>query len=164
MATRARGIAFFQAKGAPSLEDDGMMSAPDIPVEVYKTLNLLPWLAGLKTKVLFKGDGDHELSLVYAHFLPGYRLPRHSHSADCLYYVLSGQAHMGNAVIGAGDGFFIRADQPYAYEAGPDGVEVLEFRTATSFDAKIHDRTVERWKPIVEAAEANLDTWRAMQS
>jgi hypothetical protein len=71
---------------------------------------------------------------------------------------------MGNVIIRAGDGFFIRADQPYAYEAGPDGVEVLEFRTATSFDAKIFDRTVERWQPIVDAAEANHDTWLAMQS
>jgi quercetin dioxygenase-like cupin family protein len=161
---KARSIRFFHADDAPSLEEDGMMSAPDIPKEVYTTLNLVPWLAGLKTKVLFKGDGDHELSLVYAHFLPGYRLPRHSHSADCLYYVLSGEAHMGASVIGAGDGFFIRADQPYAYEAGPDGVEVLEFRTSTSFDAKVFDRTVERWKPIVEAAEANHDTWLEMQS
>jgi imidazolonepropionase-like amidohydrolase len=49
-------------------------------------------------------------------------------------------------------------------EAGPDGVEVLEFRIATSFDMKIFDRTVEQWKPIVAAAEANYETWMAMQS
>jgi quercetin dioxygenase-like cupin family protein len=161
---QARSITFFHADDAPSLEDDGMMSAPDIPEEVSTTLNLRPLLVGAKTKVLFKGDGDDRFSLVHAHFLPGFRLPRHSHSADCLYYVLSGEAHMGHRVLRAGDGFFVRADQPYAYEAGPDGVEVLEFRTATSFDMKVFDRTIERWKSIVDAAEANHDTWLAMQS
>ena len=161
---KTRSITFFQGDTAPLLDDDGMMSAPDIPGEVIATMNLLPLLAGSKTKVLFKGDGEDGFRLVYAHFLPGFKLPRHSHSADCLYYVISGEAHMGNRVLRAGDGFFVRADQPYAYEAGPDGVEVLEFRTKTSIDMKIFDRTVERWKPIIEAAEANHDTWLAMPS
>ena len=43
---RARSITFFHADDAPSLEDDGMMSAPDIPEEVSTTLNLRPLLAG----------------------------------------------------------------------------------------------------------------------
>ncbi len=46
---------------------------------------------------------------------------------------------------------------PYAYEAGPDSTEVLEFRVATSFDMKVFDRTGERWKPIVDAAVVNRD-------
>ena len=29
-----------------------------------------------------------------------------------------------------GDGFFVGRDVPYNYRPGPDGVEVLEFRTA----------------------------------
>jgi hypothetical protein len=29
---------------------------------------------------------------------------------------------------------------------------------------KVFDRTIERWKPIVEAAEANHDSWLAMPS
>jgi hypothetical protein len=112
-------------------------------------------------KVLFKGDGDDGMSLVHAWFGPGYRLPRHSHSANCLYYVVKGEAVMGNRVIKAGDGFFVRADQPYAYTAGADGIEILEFRGATGFDMKIFDQTVERWKPIVDAAIVNHDQWIA---
>ena len=61
----------------------------------------------------------------------------------------------------AGDGFFVRADQPYAYTAGPDGIEILEFRGATGFDMKIFDQTIERWKPIMGAAAANHDRWVA---
>jgi quercetin dioxygenase-like cupin family protein len=159
---QARTITFFAADDAPLLDDE-TMSAPDIPDQVVATLNLLQWVAGSTTRLLFKGDGHEGFSLVYAKFLPGFRLPRHSHSADCLYYVLSGEARMGSRVIRSGDGFFVRADQPYAYEAGPDGVEVLEFRLATSFDMKVYDRTVERWKPIVDAAEANHGRWAAMQ-
>ena len=66
---------------------------------------------------------------------------------------------MGNRVIGAGDGFFVKADAPYAYQAGPDGAEVLEFRAATNFDMRIFDQTPDAWRPIVAAAVANQDCW-----
>ena len=68
---------------------------------------------------------------------------------------------MGSRTISAGDGFFVRADQPDAYQAGPDGVEVLEFGAATQFDMQIFDRTVERWEPIMAAANADHDRWLA---
>jgi hypothetical protein len=41
---------------------------------------------------------------------------------------------------------------------------VLEFRTSTSFDMKVLDQTVERWKPIVAAAVANHDLWAKASS
>src|SRR5262249_53676571 len=85
--------------------------------------------------------------------------PRHSHSADCLYYVVSGEAHMGSRVLKPGDGFFILAEAPYAYTAGPEGVEVLEFRHATTFDIKIRDKTLEHWKPVIEAIKAHGESW-----
>jgi quercetin dioxygenase-like cupin family protein len=159
-----KGIVFYRSEEARPLDDDGMMSPPDIPEEVYTTLDLAPIAAGQRVTVLFKGDGPNGFSLIHSWFGPGFRLPRHSHSADCLYSVLSGEVTMGRRVIKAGEGFFVKADAPYAYEAGPDGTEVLEFRVATSFDMKIFDRTVERWKPIVDAAVANRDQWEANTS
>lgn len=75
--------------------------------------------------------------------------------------MLSGEIHMGTRVLGKGDGFFIVAGAPYAYTAGPDGVEVLEFRSATAFDMKITDQTPERWRPIMESAIANQEIWAA---
>ncbi len=157
---KSKPIRFYTADKAPSLDADGIMSPPDIPTEVLRTMNLAPLASASKTAVLFK-DEPATMSLVYARFLKGYRLPRHSHSSDCLYYVVSGEAHMGSRVIGAGDGFFVAAGQPYTYTAGPDGVEILEFRGATSFDMKIYDRTVEKWEPIVKAAEDNHADWLA---
>jgi quercetin dioxygenase-like cupin family protein len=157
---RAKGIAFYRATDAPLL-DDSTMSPPRVDKAVYTTLDLKPLAAGSRVTVLFKGEGPGGFSLVHAWFGAGHRLPRHSHSADCLYYVLSGQAVMGSRVLEPGDGFFVKADQPYAYEAGPDGVEVLEFRSATSFDMQVFDQTVERWQPIVAAAVANHERWLA---
>ena len=75
--------------------------------------------------------------------------------------MVSGTAIMGSQVLGAGDGFFVRGDAPYTYEAGPDGVEVLEFRMATSFDIKIFDQSVERLQPLIDIAIANRDDWTA---
>jgi quercetin dioxygenase-like cupin family protein len=160
-ATRNTAMTFFRAADAPTLDDDGAMTyAPvDIDPEVFGTLDVGLLRAGEDVRVLFKSADPDGFSLVSARFGPGYRLPRHSHSADCLYYVVSGEAHMGSRVLKPGDGFFIAADAPYTYTAGPDGVEVLEFRHATTFDIKVRDTTVEQWKPIAAAVAANGARW-----
>ena len=157
--TATRGIKIYRADQAPSLAEDGMMTPGELSESVYTTYDLSVFDAGSEVKVLFKGQGPEGLSLVHLRFGAGYPLPRHSHSVDCLYYVTAGEAVMGQRVIKAGDGFYVKAGQPYAYHAGPDGVEVLEFRAATSFDITIFDQTVARWKPMVEAARAHHDRW-----
>jgi hypothetical protein len=158
---RRTAITFFRADDAPSLDDDGMMvMAPgQIPPEASAALDGRAMAAGQRVKVLFKDADPDGFSLVQAWFGPGFRLPRHSHSSDCLYYVVAGEAHMGNRVLKAGDGFLVLADAPYVYTAGPEGVEVLEFRHATTFDMKIRDKTLEQWKPIIEAVKANGERW-----
>ncbi len=154
-----KNMVFYRSEDAVSLDDDGMMSPPDITPAVYKTHDLSPMADGNKVTVLFKGDGPDGFSLVHSWFGANFQLPRHSHSADCLYYVLSGEISMGNRVMTAGDGFFVAQDAVYAYIAGPSGAEVLEFRSATSFDMKVADKTAEQWRPIIEAAVANHDAW-----
>ena len=160
-AQRSLAIQFYSAEDAVPLDEDGMMSMPVIEREIYETYDMSGLVDGQRVTVLFKGDGPDGLSLVRAEFGAGFRLPRHSHSADCLYFVVRGEAHMGARVVRAGDGFFVRADAPYTYTAGPHGVEVLEFRSSTNFDMKIYDQTVERWKPIIDAISANRETWLA---
>ena len=80
---------------------------------------MLAWgtSGGNVVKVLFQA-ADDGMSLVWSWFGPDYPLPRHSHNADCLYYVVAGEARMGNRVIAAGAGFFVPAGAPYAYTAG----------------------------------------------
>jgi quercetin dioxygenase-like cupin family protein len=154
-------MTFFRAEDAPSLDDDGMMTYAPMEVDprVYDEADLALLAAGQRVTVLFKSAGPDGYSLVHAKFGPGFRLPRHSHSADCLYYVTAGEAHMGSRVLTAGDGFFITSDTPYAYSAGPEGVEVLEFRASTGFDIKVRDKTLEQWRPVIDAIKANANLW-----
>jgi quercetin dioxygenase-like cupin family protein len=159
--TKTRSMTFFRAQDGVSLDDDGMMSPPVIDKAVYQAYDTRPMQDGARTTVLFKGEGPDDFSLVHAWFGAGYRLPRHSHSADCLYYVVQGEAHMGSRVLKAGDGFFVKAEAPYTYTAGPEGVQVLEFRSCTAFDMKVRDQTAEQWRPIMAAAMANHERWLA---
>ncbi|MCX4096822.1 cupin domain-containing protein [Nocardia sp. alder85J] len=164
MSTNQHGKAmvFYRTEDRVSLDDDGMMSPPAIDPSVFEAHDLGPINDGSRVTVLFKGSGGPDaFSLVHAWFGPGYLLPRHSHSADCLYYVVSGEIVMGNRVLKAGEGFFIESDAVYAYSAGPEGAEVLEFRNSTSFDMKIADQTPQRWQPIIDAATANHAAWVA---
>ncbi len=50
------------------------------------------------------------------------------------------------------------ADAPYAYRAGPEGIEILEFRQATGFDMQISESTA-RGQAIVDGARAHADEW-----
>ena len=61
-------------------------------------------------------------------------------------------------------GFFVKADAPYAYTAGPEGVEVLEFRACTSFDIKFRDTSVADWKPVGDAVREHGAGWPAARA
>ena len=109
---------------------------------------------GQTVKLLFSAPG---FSLTYAWFKSGFPLPRHTHSADCLYYIIAGSLQLGTETLGRGDGFFLPKDMAYAYTPGPEGVEVLEFRTAERFD--IHFMAA---NPAMRAAKtASSYRWRA---
>lgn len=150
----------FRIAEAPLLHETGMMSMPVMNPKAPE--QFWEWAAagGQVVKVLF-GDPDSDgISLVWSRFSAGFVLPRHSHSADCLYYVTRGELRMGQTVLGEGDGFFQPADRPYTYTAGPDGVEVLEFRTTSPFDMQITE-SLPGWDRVVAAARANRDAWAA---
>jgi len=140
------------------LHETQMMSMP--------TMNPSPgdeWLewalsSGQVVKVLFGDPEGGGMSLVWSWFAPNFPLPRHSHSADCLYYVAKGELRMGNQVVKEGEGFFVPDGAPYAYTAGPDGVEVLEFRAVSQFDMRITE-SLPRWSKMVETAREHRDAW-----
>ncbi len=88
---------------------------------------------GSRVKLLYSRPG---MSLTHVWFKSGFPLPRHSHNADCLYFIVAGSLRLGSEQLGPGDGFFLGVDVPYTYVPGPDGVEVLEFRTSDHFDFK----------------------------
>jgi hypothetical protein len=153
-----RGIRFYGRDDAPLLHETPVMSFPVLTEPAGPQFAEWAGFGGHCTKVLFSDPEESGMSLVWAWFGPGFVLPRHSHSADCLYYVVAGEARLGSRVVPKGEGFFVPADAPYAYTAGPEGVQVLEFRGVSSFDMKISE-SVERWDHIVSVARARSTEW-----
>lgn len=159
--SRRQGIEIFDGPmQAPSVFDLGMMTMPTMEPEAPEELMEWAFAGGNLVRTLFHRDGDPPMTLVWAWFGPDLILPRHSHDADCLYVVLTGELVLGNRRIGPGGGFFVPADAPYAYRAGPEGVQVLEFRNAMAFDMHITE-SMGRWERIVEVARENGERWQA---
>lgn len=161
MAARSRGLRVFRNKDAVDLSDTDVMGRPVMdPVPSREVLSEISQPHGYTNKVLFGDPDEGGMSLIRLRYAPHYALPRHSHDVDCLYYVVSGQAHLGNRVIEAGDGFFVPANAPYSYSAGPDGVEVLEFRSTSKFEIRVAE-SPGRWAQIAEIARTHREEWKA---
>jgi quercetin dioxygenase-like cupin family protein len=110
-------------------------------------------------RLLF-ADPVSGMSVGYVWFKPNFVLPRHSHNADCTYYVISGEARLGTEVLRPGDGFFVPAAHNYQYAAGPEGVEVLEVRKAPEFNIRLSGNGEAAWRRFAETAAANRQRWR----
>lgn len=161
---RQRGISIHLAKDAVPLRDTDLqvemeqspMSAAGIASAVSAGLS-----DGSTAEVALRQPADEGgFSLLRLWFKPNYPLLRHSHDVDCLYYVLSGSALLGNRALRTGDSFFVPAGAPYAYNAGPDGLEILEIRHGVSqFATRIVDVPESRWQAMGDIALANADVW-----
>jgi mannose-6-phosphate isomerase-like protein (cupin superfamily) len=158
-------IAIFRHAEAPPIAETGIMTPPTLPAGTAEFIDKFDFTAldeGSDVRVLFRHQDEGGFSLVYAWFAPDYLLPSHSHSADCMYYVLSGEAILGSHVVGQGDGFFVPAGRPYRYRAGNKGVEVLEFRHETAFDMRITESKQARWEEMFKIASSHREAWRAI--
>jgi hypothetical protein len=150
MTEKQQGIKLFRGQDAPGLFESGTMRPPEFDADDQAALAAdgprSPHLVtGTHDAVVYRGEGDDGMSLVRAWFGP--------------HYVLSGSLQMGSQVLEAGDGFFVPSNAPYAYEAGPDGVEVLEFRGVTSFGMKIPGGQLERLRRAGQVAEEHGAEW-----
>lgn len=158
-----RRLTVFRA-GESSEVTDEMMPREGIDETVLSALGQLETAnvnvgVGEKTRLLFKEPGDDGMSLLYVWFKSGYVLPFHSHSTDCLYYVLAGELRMGSHLLHQGDGIFIPSHHAYGYEAGPDGVELLEFRNASRFNLKFTPGAQPRWDHMVQTYTSRATIW-----
>jgi hypothetical protein len=114
---------------------------------------------------LFDQGGASGMSLVHAWFGPHFPLFRHSHPrfGDCLYYIVAGSAVLGSRVLKPGDGFFVPNGMPYKYRAGPEGVEILEFRAGGGIDdapmLQLHEASVASIQRITDTATGLHDQW-----
>lgn len=167
--TGRRGIRLFRGRDATPLADTGAMSPPVFDLNDQKLLAedgpRSPTIAlGIDDTLVFRGEGEDGCSLVRAWLGPHFVLPRHSHSGDCLYYVVEGSIVMGAQHLRTGDGFFVPSGAIYAYQAGAEGAVVLEFRPQTSFDMQIPGGQLERWRRMAAVAEEHGEHWVELRS
>lgn len=153
----------FRTSEAPSLNESNHMEMVGMTPEIGEhAVRLLQ--AGLDqafdTRVVFSSP---TMSLTYAWFKSDYPLPRHSHDSDCLYYVMAGSILFGNQTLGKGDGFLLPAGMPYAYVAGPEGVELLEFRTTDHFNFKWLTSGGAFWEAAIKTAQNKREDWLTEQ-
>jgi len=155
----ASKFAIYRKAEAPSLSEVDAMTYDGFTPETAENLGKLV-KAGLSegdtVKLLFSAPG---FSLTYAWFKSGYPLPRHTHNADCLYYIIAGSLALGTEQLGPGDGFFVPADAAYTYVPGPEGVEVLEFRTAQHFNIKFLSAGAGFWNRALDTLNVERPRW-----
>lgn len=147
----------FRAADAPLLNIAQTTGLSDIALEGMKKLEEAGGLDnGHDTRVVFEVPG---FSLTHLWFKSGFPLPRHSHSVDCAYYVVAGSLQIGSELLNKGDGFFVPANVPYAYTAGPKGVEVLEFRHHPCHDLHLMADNPAFWDKVAATAPSDRARW-----
>ena len=154
------GFAIFRGKDAPLLGETGAMPLPSIAAESMPEFEraVASGLGdGEQVRLLFSTPG---FSLTHVWFKKDFPLPLHSHDAHCLYYIVGGSLRIGDKTLGKGDGFFLPKDMPYTYRAGPEGVQLLEFRNADCFDFQFRADTPAFWKKAADICAANRDDWK----
>jgi hypothetical protein len=158
-----RGIELFGPDESRALYETGMMTMPTMTPVAEEQMHEWALSSGHLVKTLYEQSDQDGMSLIWSWCGPGYTLPRHSHSADCLYFVLKGEVKLGSRTVAAGGGFFVPGDAPYAYSAGEEGVEVLEFRAVSAFDMKITE-SLARWDKIVSITRERNEQWKEEQA
>jgi hypothetical protein len=150
----------FRAVDAVNLEKTELQSmSPLTPVESTGFGRMIEAgvVDGSDVQVLVNIPG---FSLVHLWFKKDYPLPLHSHDVDCFYYVIAGSLRLGTEQLGPRDSFFVPAQAPYSYRAGPEGVEVLEIRQVDQWSFKNHAKNPAFFDKAVETITANREAWR----
>jgi mannose-6-phosphate isomerase-like protein (cupin superfamily) len=154
-----RKITWYEADDAKELLASGAMTPTFLNPEVISAIAGGKLHLGNGSRVLFQDADPDGFSLVHAWFGENFPLPRHTHSGDCLYFVLRGELKMGSKTVKAGSGFFVPSNRPYTYRAGVGGVEVLEFRKVSTFDMITLDQDLAKWQSYVAIGEDKEDAW-----
>ncbi|WP_404481212.1 cupin domain-containing protein [Novosphingobium sp. BL-52-GroH] len=149
----------FRGAEAPTLDDCACMTyegeTPNLAAAQPRIAEAMA-VRGEYADVPYRREG---MSLARLWVKSGFPLPLHSHDCDCLYYVVAGSIRMGTESLAAGDVFFVGSEVPYAYTAGPQGAEVLEFRTTDRFNIKVRDKPVAAWEKLASTLCENHERW-----
>ncbi len=153
-------LKIYRASEAPSLMEAGCMtmeSMSDVQKAGISQAVEAGYLEGDEIKVLTDMPG---FCVIHAWLKRDYPLMRHTHDADCMYYIVAGSIKFGTEELGPRDCFFVPSGVPYTYTPGPDGVEILEFRHKPSFNFVNLSHGERYWEKAVETCAANRDAWK----
>lgn len=149
----------FRGADAPTLDDCACMTyegeTPNLAAVQPQLMEAMA-VRGEYADVPYRREG---MSLARLWVKSGFPLPLHSHDCDCLYYVVAGSIRMGTETLVAGDGFFVGAEVPYGYTAGPEGAEVLEFRTTDRFNIRVRDKPIAAWEKTAAILREGHARW-----
>lgn len=153
-------LKIFRASDAPGLMESGCMkmeAMSDAQREGLTKLVQAGYTEGDEISVLVDMPG---FSLTHAWLKKDYPLMRHSHDADCMYYIVAGSLTMGKEELGPRDCFFVPAGAAYMYTPGPEGVEVLEVRHEPTFNFVNLIGNDSWWDTAAKTCADNLEGWR----
>jgi hypothetical protein len=158
---KASGAAFsiFRGADATDMRNSGAVSYSNLDETMLAALGRIQDAGGeegSQAEHLFSAGG---MSLGRVWFKSGFPLLLHSHDTNCLYYITAGSLRLGTQTLAAGDGFFVPADVPYSYTAGPEGVELLEFRTSEQYDFKIASRNPKYFDRLAGVLASQKSKW-----
>ena len=161
-----RSISIFRAEEATPLLETDFMTMPTMneeQVAVGAPEIYMDSAPGTDVRVVVRQTPEEGgFSILRVWFKADYPVPRHTHDADCLYYIVAGSAILGAQTLRPGDGFFIPTGAPYAYVAGPEGVELLEIRHAAwQFDIQILEASADKWAGIADTIATHREAWEA---
>jgi quercetin dioxygenase-like cupin family protein len=161
-----RGISIFRAEEAVPIVETNFMGMPEMTDEALAAGGPEIFMAsapGTDVRVAVRQTPEEGgFSILHVWFKADYPVPRHTHNADCLYYIVSGSAILGTQTLRAGDGFFIPTGAPYGYTAGPDGVELLEIRHCVDqFDLKMLESNAGKWAAMADTIASHREAWEA---
>lgn len=109
----------------------------------------------LNSRIRFIEQGDEKsLQLLELDYLPNAAIDIHAHREDEIIYVVAGEMHIGNRMLGPGATVFIAGHTLYGFKAGPEGLRMLNFRPRSdlTFITKDEFRNRSRGESPSEAA------------
>lgn len=149
----------FRGADAPGLVEHGGISLADATPEALAGLQAMDEAGATDGGI---GDVPYsrpEMSLSRLVLKSGYPLPLHTHDCNCLYYIAAGSVVIGTETVRAGDGFYVGAEVPYGYVAGPEGAIVLEFRALEHFNIRFRIGGEAGWAKMVDQVAGARERW-----
>jgi quercetin dioxygenase-like cupin family protein len=77
--------------------------------------------------------GEDSPQLMEVNYVPGAVVDPHFHDSAEIIYVVEGELHFGDRVLGPGASLYVGERAVYSYVAGPHGLKIVNFRPRADF-------------------------------